>query len=299
MNPFVENTIIVINGQQVDAKTASIPVFDRGFLYGDSLYEVARTYGGKALFMSEHLDRLFESAKLARMQLSQSKEEYRRQMEASIQAFRALPGQSQSEAYCRIIVTRGAGKIGFGLNCVMTPTQYVILTQKLEPPSAEQFQKGFKYRVVERFRNHPNATDPAMKSGNYLNSLLAFLEAGDGFDDALLCNADGHLTEGTTFNIFYVKNGIVVTSPLDIGILDGLTRRATLELAKKLKIPVREVRFPKERLYEADEVFMTSTIKEVFPVTKVDQHTIAKGKPGPITEKLNQAFRKEVQTWLA
>lgn len=249
--------------------------------------------------MAEHLDRLFESARLARMEISQSKKTFQEEMEKSIAEFRALPGQQNSEAYCRIIVTRGVGKIGFGLNCVMTPTQYVILTQRLDPPGPEQFQKGYRYRVVERIRNHPKATDPAMKSGNYLNSLLAFLEAGPEFDDALLCNGDGHLTEGTTFNIFYVKNGIVVTSPLDIGILDGLTRRATLDLAKKLGIPVREVRFPKERLYEADEVFMTSTIKEVFPVTQVDQKKIAKGKPGPITEKLHHAFKKEVQKWLA
>ena len=120
-------------------------------------------------------------------------------------------------------------------------------------------------------RNDPRALDPAMKSGNYLNSLLAYLEAAEaGFDDALLCNAEGNLTEGTTFNIFYVRRGIVATPPLDIGILDGITRRHVIELAAKLGIPVREVRFPHERLYEADEVFMTSSIKEVFRVARVD-----------------------------
>jgi branched-chain amino acid aminotransferase len=130
-----------------------------------------------------------------------------------------------------------------------------------------------------------------------LNSLLAFLEAADenaGYDDALLCNAEGHLTEGTTFNIFYVGRGIVCTPPLDIGILDGITRRKTIEVARDLGFEVREVRFPKERLYEADEVFMTSTIKEVFPVTRVDRKVIADGKPGPITVQLAEAFRRSI-----
>ena len=148
-----------------------------------------------------------------------------------------------------------------------------------------------------------------MKSGNYLNSLLAYLESVEEHrsgneewpqyskvpgtaDDALMCNFDAHITEGTTFNIFYVKNGIVVTPPLDIGILDGITRAEIIKICQKLEIECREVRFPKERLYEADEVFISSSIKEVFPVSRVDDHTIHGGRPGPVTKKLAEAFKK-------
>ncbi len=300
----MQNMIVNINGKlfapnQISDQ-AKVGVFDRGYMYGDSLYEVARTYEGHLFALDEHLTRLEESAKLCRMVLTQPLSQYRQEMTAAVDAFRRLPGCAQIEAYCRIIVSRGIGKIGFGLNCVTSPSQYVIIVQPLDPPTAAQYEKGFRYQVVKRLRNSPKALDPAMKSGNYLNSLLAYLEAAaEDFDDALMCNADGHMTEGTTFNVFYVKRGIVCTSTLDIGILDGITRRMTIEVAGKLGIPVRQVRFPKERLYEADEVFMTSTIKEVFPVSKVDGHVIAGGKPGPITRKLTDAFRKEVAQWLA
>ena len=136
-----------------------------------------------------------------------------------------------------------------------------------------------------------------MKSGNYLNSLLAYLDAATGgYDDALLCNADGHVTEGTTFNVGYIRRGIIATSPLNIGILDGITRRALLGYAHKLGIPVRETRFPKERLYEADEVFVTSTIKEILPVTKLDGRKIGTGTCGKITLKLREGFRDYLRT---
>ena len=136
-----------------------------------------------------------------------------------------------------------------------------------------------------------------MKSGNYLNSLLAYLEATTaGCDDALLCNSDGHITEGTTFNIFYARNGILATPPLDIGILDGITRREVIKMALKMDIQVREVRFPRERLLEADEVFVTSSIKEVFPVTRMgsgnSKITIQSGKPGPLTLKLANGYKE-------
>lgn len=297
------NTIVIVNGAQFSSggagdsglDAARIGIFDRGFMYGDSLYEVVRTYQGRPFGMDEHLERLEKSAQLCRLVLTQPLSQYRDEMLRSIDAFRRQPGMADREAYCRIIVTRGVGKIGFGLNCVTTPSQYVIITQPLEPPTAAQYEQGYGYRVVSRLRNDPRALDPAMKSGNYLNSLLAYLEAAsEGFDDALMCNADGHVTEGTTFNIFYVKRGIVCTAPLSIGILDGITRRITIQAARRLGIPVREVRFSKDRLHEADEVFMTSTIKEVFPVTRVDHQTVGGGKPGPITRKLSGAFRHEV-----
>ena len=291
----MSNAVVNVNGTISRPEEAKVGVFDRAYLYGDSLYEVVRSYHGVFLHMEEHLDRLEKSARLCRMVLTQTPETYRREMYRTFAAFRKLAGMKDRDAYCRIIVSRGEGKIGFGLNCLTTPTLFSIIVQPLDPPSASQFEKGLKLRVSGRMRNDRRALDPAMKSGNYLNSLLAFLECADeDFDDALLCNADDHLTEGTTYNIGYVRNGIIATPPIDIGILDGITRREMIAMARENGIEVREARFPKERLYEADEVFVTSTIKEIFPVTRVDDRMIHGGKPGPLTRKLREAFQKRV-----
>jgi branched-chain amino acid aminotransferase len=211
---------------------------------------------------------------------------------------------AREEAYCRIVVSRGVGKIGFGLSCLLTPTQYTIIVQPLSNfmggIGPEKFEKGANLKIAERLRNDPRALDPAMKSGNYLNSLLAYLEVtAEDYDDALLVNHEGFLTEGTTFNFFYVRNGRLATPPLEIGILDGITRRFVIEIAREAGIPVREVRFPRERLYEADEAFISSSIKEVFPITRVDGRKIGSGKAGPITRKLAEAFKARVRRELA
>jgi branched-chain amino acid aminotransferase len=287
----MQNALVNLNGQILAPQDAKVSVFDRSYLYGDSLYEVVRTYGETLFLLDEHLQRLEASARLCRMVLAQDLGLYAEQMRATVKAFRAQKGMERKDCYIRLVVSRGVGRIGFGLKNLLTPTQYTIIVQPLDEYSDEEFSRGFRLRVADRIRNDPRALDPAMKSGNYLNSLLAYLEAAsDDFHDALLCNSDGHVTEGTTFNIFYVKRGILATSPLDIGILDGLTRRRVIALAGELGIPVRVTRFPKERLYEADEVIWTSTLKEVFPVTRVDGRAIGKGGPGPVTVRLRKAF---------
>jgi branched-chain amino acid aminotransferase len=290
---------INVNGRIFDRKALDshaegrISVFDRGYLYGDSLYEVCRTYGGQLFAMKEHLERMAKSAALCHMTLSQPLSEYADQMRKTVEAFHRAIGHKKSEVYCRIIVSRGIGKIGFGLKCLESPTQYAIIAQPLDEPSREQFEKGAALQFSHRVRNDRRALDPAMKSGNYLNSLLAYLEAVDaGLEDAILCNFDGHVTEGTTFNVGYIRRGILATPPLDIGILDGITRRRLLTHARELGLSVREVRFPKERMFEADEVFLSSTIREAFPVTRLDDKRIGDGKPGPWTRKLQKAFRE-------
>lgn len=290
---MAKSILVNLNGQLLDAADAKVSVFDRSYLYGDSLYEVVRSYGDRFFGIKEHLDRLEQSAALMHMKLGQSLGEYEQEIMRTFKAWREL--EPQLEAYCRLIVSRGEGKIGFGLSALRTPTTYTIIMQPLEPPTAEARKRGYHFKISERLRNDPRALDPAMKTGNYLNNLLAFLEMGDGYDDALMLNADGHLTEGTTFNIFYVKRGIVVTPPLDIGILHGVTRRVALECAAHLGHEVREVRFPKERLYQADEVFMTSSIKEVFPVTQIDGKKIGDGKEGPVTRALAEKFSEQTR----
>ena len=292
----MQNTLVNVNGEILPAAQAQVSIFDRGFLYGDSLYEVMRSHNGKLMHLKEHLIRLEASAKLCRMVLGQSTDIYAQEIEKTFTAFLKMSGHAQTEAYCRLIVTRGVGKIGFGLNCLKSPTQYFIIVQPLELPTAAQFEKGMAIQVAARLRNDPRALDPAMKSGNYLNSLLAYLEAtAEDYDDAIMLNHQGHVTEGTTFNIFYVHKNIVITPPLDIGILDGITRLEVLREAKTLGFETREARFPKERLYEADEVFVTSTIREVFPVTSIDRKSIAGGRPGSVTRKLKDAYKKSIE----
>lgn len=269
-----------------------VSVFDRGYLYGDSLYEVARTYGGHFDQLDAHLERLEKSSDLNRMKLTVSREVLKREMERAATAFRDRVDAS-ADVYCRVIVTRGVGKIGFGLNAVLTGNQVVIIVMKVDSPTAEMFEKGLSLHVGCRLRNSPLALSPAMKSGNYLNNVLAFLEAGEeGCDDSVLCNSEGHLTEGTTFNLFYVKRGIVVTPPFEIGMLDGITRKTVINLARETGLEVRIVRFPKERLLEADEIFVTGTVKEIFPVTRVDEK---KFHVGPITRKIAQLYKTEVR----
>ena len=267
-----------------------VSLFDRGFLYGDSLYEVWRTYGGKVYGLEDHLDRLEKSAKLMRMQITQPRDIYRKEILRTLEEFKKV--FPDEEAYIRLVVTRGEGKIGFGLNCIESPSQYFIITQPLQEPTPVQLRRGLYLRIVSRLRNDVRALNPAMKTGNYLNSLLAYLEAMPSFDDALMCNAEGHLTEGTTFNIGYIRRGILATPPLDVGILEGITRKKIITLARDLGIQVREVRFPAERLYEANEVFALSTLKEIFPITRINDQVIGDGKPGPITTRLRDAFQK-------
>ena len=303
----MQNAIININGEILThTEHAKISVFDRGYLYGDSIYEVVRSYQGKFFLLDDHLKRLENSARLCHMTLSQSPAHFKQEIYRTFAAFQNQPenrghenkglekGQEKvKDAYARIMVSRGIGKLGFSQSSVTSPTQYVILLLPVTVPSHRTYHQGVKAQVAARIRNDRRALDPAMKSGNYLNSVLAFLEAeADGFDDALLCNADGHITEGTTFNVFYLRRGIAVTPPLDIGILDGVTRRLVLKVLEQLEIPLREVRFPKERLYEADEIFLTSSIKEVLSISQIDQHKVGKGTVGPLTLKIHQAYQK-------
>ena len=300
----MENAIVNVQGKFLDrADERAIPVFDRSYLYGDSLYEVARTYDGKLFALDAHLERLAQSARLCKMEFSQTLEHYRDECERSVAEFHRRH-KVKTEAYCRIIVSRGTGAIGFGLENLRTPTQYVIIVQPLNAPGAEQWERGFHYALVDRPRNHPRALPPAMKSGNYLNNLLGYLESREaGAEDALFCDLDGFFTEGSTFNVFYIRQGVVVTSPLEVGILDGITRKLTLRACEKLGIESRVTRFPPGRFFEADEVFMTSTIKEVFPVTKIDGRALGakkhRGKPGPLTRALQAAFREEVRAGMA
>jgi len=288
-------TLINLNGRIIPLDEANVSVFDRSFLYGDSLYEVVRTYSGKPFRLREHLERMEVSATLCSFTFSQSIDEYHREILRSIDAYRSQPGRESEDVYVRIVVSRGSGKIGFGLKNLETPTLYVIIVEPISLFPNKPFEQGTRLQISDRIRNSPKALDPAMKSGNYLNSLLAYLSASEaGFDDALMVDHQGFLTEGTTYNLFYVNRGIVATSPLDVGILDGITRRAVINLCVELGIPCREVRYTPEYLLNADEVFVTSSLKEVLPVLEIGKKKINGGKAGPISKRLAQAFTELV-----
>lgn len=287
--------IINVNGQIIPSDQANVSVFDRSFLYGDSLYEVVRTYHGQPFRLKDHLQRLVESGQLCQMPYSQSIAVFEKEILRSIALYYEKNGPNAGEVYARIVVTRGSGPIGFSVKNVKTPTTFVIYVEPLKLFPNPDFERGAHLHISDRIRNHPKALDSAMKSGNYLNSLLAYLSAADqGFDDALMVDGQGFLTEGTTFNVFYVKRGIVATPPLDIGILDGITRRIIIQLCIENNIPCREVRFPADYLADADEAFLSSSIKEVFPLTFLNGKKIANGKPGPITRQLKAAIDRAI-----
>jgi len=288
--------IVYCNGQWCKPEDAKVSVFDRSYLYGDSLYEVVRTYHGKIYGMENHLDRLWISAKLCQMTIDQSRSAIEKIIEESVSQYYSLPDTKGTEAYVRLILSRGTGKIGFSEKSRLTGTEVVTVTQIIQEPTLEKRLQGTHLKTSSRFRNHPNALDPAMKSGNYLNCLLAFIEAErEGYDDAILCDGDGMVTEGTTFNVFYIKGNVLVTPPFEIGILQGITRKTVMECAHEIGLETREVYFPVHRFYEADEAFLTGTVKEVFPIATLDRKKIGSGKGGPMTLKLFEKFREHVE----
>jgi branched-chain amino acid aminotransferase len=276
--------LVNINGKHFSEDQARVSVFDRGFLYGDSVYEVVRTYAGIPFAVGEHLDRFERSA--ARLEIELPK---RRWIEEQIS--RTIKAAGNSESYCRIIVTRGSGPITLDPTQATNPMT-VILVKELEPFADWMYTQGIKVAVPSIRRNHPTTVDPAIKSGNYLNSVLALGEAKQaGFDDALLLGMQGRITEATSANVFLYLHGILRTPTLQTGILQGVTRGLIIQIAKQLGIECKECDLYLEDLNEADEVMLTGTLKEVMPVVQVGKQTISDGHPGPIAASLKQNLR--------
>lgn len=268
-----------------------VSVFDRSYLFGDSVYEVLRTYGGQPYLQAEHLDRLWQSARLLHFVPAFSRSLLEEQIQITLkQASNAF----HDEVYLRIIVPRGVGSIGFAKQNIQQPTPFILIALPLSSFQSGNAPSGLRLSVVKRIRNHPGALNSIMKTGNYLNSLLATLEAQEqGFHDALLLDHQGFMTEGSTFNVFYVRRGIIATPPSSLGLLEGVTRKRTIELAGHLGIRVRCVPFTLDHFLEADELFVTSSIKEIFPVTQVDQRQYL---PGPVTQLLAHAFQQDTSS---
>jgi branched-chain amino acid aminotransferase len=274
-----------VNGIVVPAEEARVPVLDNGFAFGDSVYEVLRTYGGLAFEPGRHFRRLRASA--TRLGFSVPADDAA--LLAQVDGLLARAGKGES--YIRIIVSRGLGDCSYHFEKVRGPT--VVMIQKpLAPYPAWHYEDGIRVAAVGVRRNHPRALDPAIKSSNLLNNILAVREAqARGAEEPVLLNQEGFLAEGASTNVFLVREGALLTPPLSAGILAGITRQVVLELAPGLGIPSGEGPLHLDDLLAADEAFMTSTTREVVPVREVDETPIGKGRPGPLTRRVIAAFR--------
>ncbi len=274
-----------INGVITPAEEARVCVLDNGFTFGDSVYEVLRTYGGQAFEPGRHFRRLHASAARLGFDVPFPAEELLGRTDA------LLERAANDESYIRIIVSRGLGDCSYRFDRVQGPT-LVMICKPFVPPPAWHYEQGIKAAAVAIRRNHPRALDPAIKSSNLLNNVLAVREAQSrAAEEPVLLNHEGFLAEGASTNVFLVRDGAVLTAPLAAGILAGITREVVLELLAGLGVPFREELLHLDDLVSADEVFLTSTTREVVPVRQLDDALIGDGAPGAITRRLVQAFR--------
>ncbi|MBL9124952.1 MAG: branched-chain-amino-acid transaminase [Planctomycetaceae bacterium] len=275
-----------INGTLFDKEDARISVYDHGLLYGDGVFEGLRSYSGRVFRLREHLERLWDSARAIALTIPGTIEELEEQVYATLRA------NQLTDAYIRLVVTRGSGSLGLDPNRCSNP-QVIIITDKISLYPDEYYQNGLAIVTVSTIRNHPASLSPRIKSLNYLNNILAKIEGLQaGCVEALMLNVKGEVAECTGDNIFLVRDGVISTPPLDAGILEGVTRDAVIELARESGREVREVSLTKHDVYIAHEIFLTGTAAEVIPVVKVDGRPIGTGKPGPITLDLIKRFHK-------
>ena len=277
-----------------DRDSAKISIYDHGFLFGDSIYEVCRTYGGRPFEVGPHLARLFRSAAGISLDVGRTKEELAAEIDAAVKEA-ACPG----EAYVRLIVTRGVGEIDISPDSCPRPTR-ILIVKDLAPWPAEQYERGLDVAIVSTVRNEIGTVDPSIKTGNYLNSVLALIEAKKrGAREACMLNAHGKLTECTTSNIFFVRDGVLCTPSLESGILAGVTRSGVLRLARESGVSSREGSFGADDLRRADEAFITSTTRGIMAIGTVDGKPVGKGPADrPVTRRLSDLFAKDVERFV-
>lgn len=281
-------TKVWINGTLFDKHDAKVSVYDHGLLYGDGVFEGIRVYSGRVFKHREHIERLYESAKAILLTIPISPEEMIKAVEDTVKANNKVDG------YIRLIVTRGAGTLG--LDPRKCDPQVIVIVDDISLYPRELYENGLAVITSSYIRNHPNALNPRVKSLNYLNNIMAKIEAiRAGCLEAIMLNHKGEVAECTGDNLFVVKGGILKTPPTDAGILEGITRNLVIGLAKKTGVPFQEASLTRHDVYIADEVFLTGTAAEVIAVTKVDERAIGSGKQGPITAKLREAFKKAVR----
>jgi branched-chain amino acid aminotransferase len=284
---------VFLNDRFVPDTEARISVFDHGFLYGDGVYETLRAYGGRVFMLRPHLARLKRSADLIGLELPIPKKDWPPLVQEALQRNRL------TDAYIRITVSRGEGEIGLDPSLCARPT-VVIIAKPLPGYPAELFRTGVSLAIVPVRRNLAAALPPTIKSLNFLNNILAKREATRaGAFDGIMLNADGHVAECTTSNLFFVTAGRLCTPAVSCGILDGITREVVLQLAKEQAIPTEEGRYLPDALRQADECFLTNTTLEIMPVREIERLTVGSGRPGPVTLTLRDQFQKSLPNFLA
>jgi branched-chain amino acid aminotransferase len=277
--------ITVINGRFLEEKDANVSVLDHGFLFGDSIYEVVRTVKGKLFGAERHLQRLHASAEGLGLRLPLMDSQF---LDLMREMHKRKP---ESESYLRVIVTRGVGELDLHPASCNAPT-VIGIAKPLPQWPAEAYSKGAKVIIADLRRNPKNATNPAIKSGNYLNNVLAVVEArAQNAIEAIMLNVQGNVSECTTSNVFIVSKGELHTPDLGEGLLSGITRGYVLELARKLKIKCAERAITREELLAADEVFITSTTRDIMPVALIGDAKVRQS-PGPVTLRLMEGMKQ-------
>jgi branched-chain amino acid aminotransferase len=283
--------LVFVNGKAFKPEEAKISVFDRGFLFGDAVYEVARSYGRVFLELEPHISRMFNSANLIGLDLQKTEDEYIREI---YQCYKSVPLENM---YMRIQITRGEGNIGLGTANANKPN-VIIYFRHLEKLDPKLYDVGGSIVTSSRIRNSKKALDPNIKSGNYLNNVLAYMDASKSKAlESILINSQGLITEGTTSNIFSVKNGVLITPPVEFDILQGITRKIVIGIAHKLKIPVKEAGITPSELENSDEVFLTSSTREVLPIHWVNGKVIGNEGYGPVTKLLALTYKDHVKQY--
>ncbi len=277
---------VYINGKYFPKEEAKVSVFDHGYLYGDGVFEGIRAYNSRVFKLDEHLERLYDSARSIMLEIPLCIEEMK---EATLKTLRK---NELRDAYIRLIVSRGEGDLGLDPRKCKNAS-VVIIADKITLYPKEMYDNGLKLVTVPTRRNIPEALNPMIKSMNYLNNILAKIEATRaGTEEAIMLNKDGFVAECTGDNIFLIKDGVLHTPPTHIGALKGITRDTVMDLAMDMGIETNETVFTRYHIYTADEVFLTGTAAEVIPVVEVDSRNIGHGKPGKFTAKLIDAFRE-------
>lgn len=277
---------IYLDGKFVDEKNARVSVFDHGLLYGDGVFEGIRAYNGRVFRLKEHIDRLFHSAKAILLTLPMGHAEV---MAAVVETCRR---NQIRDGYIRLVVTRGVGTLGLNPVRCKQPS-VIVIADKIQLYPAEFYERGLTIITVPTVRSLHSALNPAIKSLNYLNNILAKIEANNaGCEEAVMLNAEGYVAECTGDNIFIVQGQNLLTPPLYAGALYGVTRGVVMELGQKEGLTVRETNLTRYDLFNADECFLTGTASELIPVVKIDGRVTGTGQPGPVTERLVQLYKE-------
>ncbi len=277
---------IYLNGRLVPESKATVSVFDHGLLYGDGVFEGIRAYNGRVFKLDEHVDRLFRSAAAIALVMPMTKAAMARAVVKTCKA------NGIKNGYIRLVVTRGVGELGLNPYLCKKP-QVIIIAAGIQLYPKKLYDTGLNIVTVGTIRNHTEAVNPRIKSLNYLNNILAKIEAiNAGVMECIMLNTQGYVAEASGDNIFVIRDNTLITPPSWSGALEGITRQVVMEIAAEQGMTVKEDVLTRYDLYTADEMFLTGTAAEIISVVNADRRVIGSGKPGPITQKLGKAFHK-------